>query len=73
MIYAVTSSTPHHTHTHTHTGLLSDVIGTTPQVALDSVPQLREAFSYLALLPPTPALELLQAILVRGHQLHTSQ
>ena len=50
---------------HTHTGLLSDVIGTTPQVALDSIPQLREAFSYLALLPPTPALELLQAILVR--------
>jgi len=51
-----------HTHTHTHTHilaeLLSDVVGTSPQVALDSVPQLREAFSYLALLPPSPALEL---------------
>ena len=61
-----------HTHTHTRTRthilaeLLSDVVGTSPQVALDSVPQLREAFSYLALLPPSPALELLQAILVRS-------
>ena len=66
--------THNHIHTHTHTRtrthilaeLLSDVVGTSPQVALDSVPQLREAFSYLALLPPSPALELLQAILVRS-------
>lgn len=44
--------------------LLSDVVSMTPQVLLDSFPQLREAFSYLSVLPPTSALDLLDAILV---------
>ena len=45
--------------------LLSEVIEMTPQVALDSLPRLREAFSYLSVLPPSSATDLLEAVLVR--------
>jgi Fanconi anemia group I protein len=43
--------------------LLSEVIEMTPQVALDSLPRLREAFSYLSVLPPSSATDLLDAVL----------
>lgn len=36
----------------------------TPQVALESLPRLREAFSYLSVLPPSSATDLLEAVLV---------
>ena len=36
----------------------------TPQVALDSLPRLREAFTYLSVLPPSSATDLLDAVLV---------
>ena len=44
--------------------LLSKVVEATPQVVLDTLPQVRETFDYLSLLPHQPAIELLSAILV---------
>ncbi len=45
-------------------GLLSSLVEHYHQSALDSLPKLKEAFSSLSLLPPQPALDLLQAVLV---------
>ena len=45
-------------------GLLSGIINSCPHVALESPPQLKEAFAYLNLLSPAAAIELLHAVLV---------
>ncbi|KAL5471599.1 hypothetical protein EMCRGX_G029727 [Ephydatia muelleri] len=52
---------------HHYISLLSKVVEATPQVVLDTLPQVRETFDYLSLLPHQPAIELLSAILPLAH------
>ena len=47
-----------------HADLLSCIISSCPHVALDAPPQLKEVFTYLSLLPPPSAIELLHTVLV---------
>ena len=46
--------------------LLSEVLAGSSQAVLDSLARIKEVFSYLTLLPPAPAVSLLQALLVGG-------
>ena len=43
-------------------GLLANTVNSAPQILLDSLPKVREAFDYLAFLPPTSAEGLLKAV-----------
>ncbi|XP_022096600.1 Fanconi anemia group I protein-like [Acanthaster planci] len=43
-------------------GLLANTVNSAPQILLDSLPKVREAFDYLAFLPPSSAEGLLKAV-----------
>ena len=68
--YTLYSSRDIHIPCSCHAALLRDVVAMTPQVALESLPRLREAFSYLSVLPPSSAIDLLSAVLVSRQCTH---